>query len=107
MDTHCVKKWVKNILRSYLRMPPLPQELSHCCHMMGSVVTMIQDLGMKVIQISSGCTSICQPLDIGINKPFKACLQAKWEEFMIQQMDAGTEIYARVEWANAVFLHAQ
>jgi hypothetical protein len=61
---------------------------------MGSIVSMIQDLRVKVIHILGSCTSLCQLLEVGINKPFKAHVQAKWEEFMNQQLDDSTEICA-------------
>jgi DDE superfamily endonuclease len=44
---------------------------SYRCHMMSSVVHRIQDMGVEVIHIPSGCTSLCQPVDVGFNKPFK------------------------------------
>ena len=46
---------------------------SYRCHMMASVVHRIQDLGVEVIHIPGGCTSLCQPVDVGLNKPFKEC----------------------------------
>jgi hypothetical protein len=41
------------------------------CHMMSSVVQMIQELGVEVQHIPGRCTSLCQPVDVGFNKPFK------------------------------------
>ena len=45
----------------------------------------IQDFGVKVWYIPGGCTSLCQPVDIGYNKPFKTCLQDVWEQWMVDQ----------------------
>ena len=50
---------------------------------MASVVQRIQKQGIKVIHIPSGCTGLCQPLDVGINKPFKCGVRQRWEEWMI------------------------
>ena len=50
---------------------------------MGSVVQRIQKLGIKVIHIPGGCTGLCQPFDVGINKPFKCRVRQRWEEWMI------------------------
>jgi hypothetical protein len=35
--------------------------------MMAGVVTRIQILGVEVVHIPGGCTSLCQPVDIGVN----------------------------------------
>ena len=58
---------------------------SYHCHMMNLVVNAIQDLGVEVKHIPGGCTSLCQPVDIGINKPFKAFLRKAWEKWMIDE----------------------
>ena len=50
-----------------------------------SVVNVIQDLGVQVEHIPGGCTSLCQPVDIGINKPFKVFLRKAWEKWMIDE----------------------
>ena len=45
--------------------------------MMASVVQKIQqELGVEVKHIPGGCTFLCQPVDVGFNKPFKDRL---WE----------------------------
>ena len=37
----------------------------------GSISAAIQELGVEVIHIPGGCTGLLQPLDVGVNKPFK------------------------------------
>ena len=71
--------WVKMVLKPYVdaapqNVVPLLFLDSYHCHMMNSVVNAIQNLGVEVKHIPGGCTSLCQPVDIGINKPFKAFL---------------------------------
>jgi hypothetical protein len=52
--------------------------------MMASVMSKIQDLGVEVQQhIPGGCSLLCQPVDIGVNKPFKKRLRSEWEKWMI------------------------
>ena len=34
----------------------------------------------NLIMVLSGCTSKCQPVDVGINKPFKGLLRNCWED---------------------------
>jgi hypothetical protein len=49
---------------------------------MGDIVKLIQDAGIDVLHIPGGCTYLCQPLDIGVNKTFKHLLRIKWEDWM-------------------------
>ena len=44
---------------------------SYHCYMMGSVVHAIQDFGAWVEHIPGECTILCQPVNVGFNKPFK------------------------------------
>ena len=53
--------------------------------MMKSVVNAIQDCGVEVQHIPGGCTGLCQPVDIGINKPYKSRIKQLWESWMIQE----------------------
>ena len=76
MDEPMMLKWVKTVLRPYVDMAPAGIEPvlfldSYCCHMMMSVVNVIQDMGVQVEHIPSGCTGLCQPIDVGIGKPLK------------------------------------
>ncbi len=52
---------------------------------MSSVVNRIEDLGAEVLHIPGGCTSICQPVDLGFNKLLKDHILAGWEEWMIEE----------------------
>ena len=51
--------------------------------MMVSVVMRIQELGIEVKHIPGGCTSLCQPVDVGFNKPFKDWVRRQWVSWMI------------------------
>ena len=53
--------------------------------MMASVVTKIQELGIEVKHIPGGCTSLCQPVDVGFNKPFKDRVRRQWVSWMIAE----------------------
>ena len=50
--------------------------------MMGSIVNRIQSLGIEVQHIPGGCTWLCQPVDVGINRPIKKEMTEQWEKRM-------------------------
>ena len=88
--------WVDTVLKPYVDTAPddvVPILFldSYRCHMMNSVVNAIQDLGVEVEHIPGGCTLLCQPVDIGINKTFKPFLRKAWEKWMIDEgIQSGT-----------------
>jgi hypothetical protein len=55
------------------------------CHMMASVVSTIQELGVEVKHIPGRCTSLCQPVDVGFYKPFKSRVRKMWINWMIAE----------------------
>jgi hypothetical protein len=90
MDEGAMLLWVDKILKPYIETAPegiVPLLFldSYHCHMMGSVVQKIQDLGVEVEHIPGGCTSLCQPIDVGVNKPFKSRTRNLWEDWMIDE----------------------
>jgi hypothetical protein len=52
---------------------------------MGSVIQRIQELGVEVQHIPGGCTSLCQPVDVGFNKPFKDRVRQAWHNWMMAE----------------------
>jgi hypothetical protein len=88
MDERCMLLWVEKVLKPYVDSAPdgiVPLLFldSYRCHMMNTVVHKIQELGVEVEHIPGGCTSLCQPVDIGVNKPFKNRLRERWETWMM------------------------
>ena len=72
MDKAVMIAWVDDELKPYVANAPghvIPLLIldSYHCHMMALVVTRIQELGIEVKHIPGGCTSLCQPVDIGFN----------------------------------------
>ena len=91
MDEAVMLVWVDQILKPYIATAPpgiVPILLldSYRCHMMQSVVRAIEDLGCEVDHIPGGCTSLCQPVDVGVNKPLKTRMKQKWETWMIDEL---------------------
>jgi hypothetical protein len=115
MDERCMLIWVEQVLAAYLSANPPPPGIvpvilldSYRCHMMASVVSKITALGIEVIHIPGGCTGLCQPLDVGINKPFKARVRRQWEEWMTDLIDRTNEVRDAtreevVEWVTAAY----
>ena len=95
MDKCCMLIWVNQILGPYLIVNPPPPGVQpvilldlYQCHMMASVVPKISALGVEVIHIPSVCTGLCQPLDVGMSRPFKSCIWQLWEKWMMDMIEA-------------------
>jgi hypothetical protein len=43
----------------------------------------MEAIGAQLRLIPGGCTWLCQPIDVGIGKPFKDRLREKWWDWMI------------------------
>ena len=79
--------WIEQVLSPWKdTLPPNVVPLlildSFCVHMMGGIVTKIQSLGIEVQHIPGGCTYLCQPIDIGVNKPIKIKVAEQWEDWV-------------------------
>ena len=90
MDEKVMLMWVDKILKPYVMTAPdgiVPIVFldSYRCHMMSSVVEAMQELGVEVEHIPGGCTGLCQPVDVGVNKPFKNRIRNQWERWMIAE----------------------
>ena len=101
-DERVMLYWIENILRPYIAdMPNIPENPirpvlmldRYSCHLMDTVKTQIADLGIDVLYVPGGCTSLAQPLDVGINKPFKDRIRAKWNVWMEHQTEMHGEDY--------------
>ncbi len=107
--------WVDQALGPYLAVnlpPPGIQPVilldTYRCHMMALVFAKISKLGIEVIHIPGGCTGLCQPLDIGVNKPSKHHLCDLWEEWMTDMLNKEVEIRDAMhkevaEWTAIVY----
>ena len=92
MDETVMHDWIDCILEPYVKEEPtgiVPVLFldSYRCHMMTAVVSRIQDLGVEVFHIPGGCTGLCQPVDVGFNKPFKTRIRSQWEDWMVAAWD--------------------
>jgi len=87
-DERVMHYWIDHVLRPYIKtapkgVVPLLYLDKYACHYQGSVAKKFEDLGVEWDIIPGGCTSLVQPVDVAIGKPFKNRMQYKWEEFMM------------------------
>jgi hypothetical protein len=108
MDEEVMIVWVNKVLAPYVTTAPdhvVPILIldMYRCHMMSSVVQMIQELGVEV-QHTGGCTSLCQPVDAGFNKPFKDRMRKQWINWMMNKgvVHGTTSLPARLDVAKWV-----
>ena len=59
----------------------------------------------KLVELPANCTSVCQPLDVGVMGPFKSRLRALWLEEMFS-MDDNTVVLTAKEKRRRVILRA-
>jgi len=64
-------------------------------------------LGVEVQHIPGGCTSLCQPMDIGVAQSLKDDLKNQWESWMIKKRQCRTDSYHGDHEATAVQRHHQ
>jgi hypothetical protein len=81
MDEVAMHWWIDDILKpwkdeqdiaSQSMEPSILSLDAYRVHQMGSVMNRIQGMGIEVVHIPAGCTYLCQPVDVGINKPVKS-----------------------------------
>ena len=82
--------WVRDVLGPYVAgaprmIVPILFLDSFKVHMKASVVNAIQALGVEVIFIPPGCTSIVQPVDVGYNKSFKSKMREQYSNWHLRQ----------------------
>ena len=84
MDESKMNEWIDVVLQPWKENrdqnnpslePPILILDAYRVHQMGSVVNRIQSMGIEVVHIPAGCTYLCQPIDVGINKPIKSRLR--------------------------------
>ena len=90
-DEATMLDWVDDVLKPYVATAPvgiIPILFldSFKVHLLGSVADAIQGLGVELEIIPPGCTGLVQPIDVGINKPFKANMRKIYTEWLLEQV---------------------
>ena len=76
-------RWVNECLRAYTnRERCLLVMDSFRCHIMDTVKKSVRKANAETAIIPGGCTSVLQPLDVSVNKPFKGWLRASWSNYI-------------------------
>jgi hypothetical protein len=89
-DEATMLDWVDDVLKPYIATAPvgiipiLFLDLFKV-HLLGSVADAIQGLGVELKVIPPGCTGLVQPINVGINKPFKANMRKIYTEWILEQ----------------------
>lgn len=100
-DTEAMLKWVNLVLKPYVAQTNVAHgedKLYHVLiddynsHKASQVVKAIRSLGCIVSILPGGSTSQIQPLDVGINKPFKDHLKKDWVDFMVNNRENNNEV---------------
>jgi hypothetical protein len=88
MDEDAMNQWIDLVLVPWKNakapgIVPLLILDAYRVHMMGNIINRIQSLGIEVVHIPPGCTYLCQPVDVGVNKVIKSRMRNKWEDWMV------------------------
>ena len=112
MDEEGLKIWVQKVWKAQpgglLRKKSLLIWYLFRAHLVDSVKRAVKETNTDIAVIPGGLTSVLQPLDVSLNKPFKDRLRDKWTTWMIEgqkEYTAGGNIKAAslntmCEWVN-------
>ena len=89
-DEVTMLEWVQCVLAPFVATTPAGVVSilfldSFKVHLMGSIATAIESLGVEVDYITPGCTGLTQPVDVRFNKPFKSNMQNLYSDWLMQQ----------------------
>ncbi len=60
---------------------------SFSAHLTDDVAANTKKNKVHTVIIPGGCTSVLQPLDVSLNKPFKAILRRQWQHYMMVEAE--------------------
>ena len=94
MNEEYVVMWIEQVFRPYIQVRAMGAPVilfldSFSAHKTAGVAQALQNLGVQLHIIPGGVTGNCQPVDVGINKPFKKYCKDEWDKWLdIQDLDA-------------------
>ena len=87
MDEDLMVRWIKEIWVPYITSKGERSILCLHAHLTASVVAEYQKQQIHKAVIPGGCTSILKPLDVSLNKPFKALLRSQWQQYILEETE--------------------
>jgi hypothetical protein len=85
MTSALTKEWLMKIWDNYV-VPEKSTKLlimdQFSGHRSAEVLKTLDELGLRVVYVPAGCTSLVQPLDTDINKPWKDRIRIKFARWM-------------------------
>ena len=90
MDEERMLEWIDKVWLPYVGENPALLCLdTFSGHLTDAVKAKFAKIGTKLLVIPGGCTSVLQPLDVSINKPFKSHIRQCWCERMVSEAESG------------------
>ncbi len=90
--------WFRDVLAPYLHGQPGTLLLDrYGCHWTDEVQAAAEEMGLRLIEVPGGCTSILQPLDVCFNGPMLKARQRIWREEKVARPDADDSFQAAVD----------
>ena len=87
MDETVFFKWIESVLVPHINTAPEGIEplliMAGCrVHRMKGINDRLSELGVQVELLPPGCTGLLQPVNVGINRTFKAVMRSQWEDWI-------------------------
>ena len=90
MDGDLVLEGIDNVLVPHLQQCNPQTEVvlildHYVAHTSEAIIQCLVQLGITLYIVPGGCTYICQPFDVRINKPFRDRLRRNWMEWVVNE----------------------
>ena len=92
MDGELMLKWIDSVWNKSCKFnQPAGESIlvmdSFSTHLTDAAVEKLHANSVYTVIVPGGCTSILQPLDVSLNKPFKAILRRHWQQYMLDNAE--------------------
>ena len=91
MDEKRMIDWIDKVWSPHVAGKPALLSIdTFSAHFTDKVKEAFAKCNTKLLTIPGGCTSVLQPLDISLNKPFKSYIRQLWCQRMVDEAEKGT-----------------